>query len=290
MSTARRKDAVASNARTSSSSQQAEIVEEELNQVVVDLPINDEEEPFIKGKDVPPPPSSTHKPKTSQQKMMAVVFYWITSLSLVFLNKFVMDGDITNLDAPLFMSWTQFLITVICCAILGEMGKFFKPFSFFPRFEYNIATARKVMPLTLVFLGMIVFNNLCLKYVEVSFYQVARSLTIVFNIGLGYLLLGKKENRGSILCCLFIIIGYLMGCDGEVRFEWLGVTFGVLSSVFVALNAIYVKKILPVVDDNSEKLMIYNNMNAVLLLPIFIVLFTDEVIEISVSQYAFMQS
>jgi len=30
------------------------------------------------------------------------------------------------------------------------------------------------------------------------------------------------------------------------------------------------KKILPVVDDNSEKLMIYNNLNAVFLLPIFI--------------------
>merc|ERR1712154_295718 len=76
-----------------------------------------------------------------------------------------------------------------------------------------------------------------------------------------------------------------------VRFDWLGVCFGLLSSIFVALNAIYVKKILPVpgIDDNSEKLMIYNNLNAVFLLPIFIVLFTDEVIEISVSQYAFQQ-
>merc|ERR1712129_98311 len=148
----------------------------------------------------------------------------------------------------------------------------------------------KVMPLTLVFLGMIVFNNLCLKYVEVSFYQVARSMTIVMNIIFTYLLLGKPTNKRVLLCCLFITIGYLMGCDGEVRFDWLGVTFGLLSSIFVALNAIYVKKILPVVDDNSEKLMIYNNMNAVFLLPIFIVLFTDEIIEISVSQYAFQQS
>ena len=146
------------------------------------------------------------------------------------------------------------------------------------------------MPLTLVFLGMIVFNNLCLKYVEVSFYQVARSMTIVFNIAFTYFLLKKKTNRNVMIACFFIIVGYLMGCDGEVRFDWLGVTFGLLSSVFVALNAIYVKKILPVVDDNSEKLMIYNNLNAVFLLPIFIVLFTDEIIEISVSQYAFQQS
>merc|ERR1712087_182160 len=179
--------------------------------------------------------------------------------------------------------------TVICCAILGQIGKVFKPFAFFPTFEYKIAIAKRVMPLTLVFLGMIVFNNLCLKYVEVSFYQVARSMTIVLNICFTFLLLGKRTNRNSILCCVFVTIGYLMGCDGEARFEWLGVTFGLLSSVFVALNAIYVKKILPVVDDNSEKLMIYNNLNAVFLLPIFIVLFTDEVVEISVSQFAFIK-
>lgn len=36
---------------------------------------------------------------------------------------------------------------------------------------------------------MVTFNNLCLKYVEVSFYNVARSLTIVFNVGLSFTIL-----------------------------------------------------------------------------------------------------
>merc|ERR1719273_553114 len=268
--------------------QSGDIVEEELNAVTVNLDDeNQESEPFIKGQDVPPPPKPQ---KTARQKMMAVAFYWVCSLCLVFINKVVMVGDVINLDAPLFMSWTQFAITVICCAILGRIGRYFKPFSFFPPFEYNLSIARKVLPLTLVFLGMIVFNNLCLKYVEVSFYQVARSMTIVCNIVMTYLLLNKRTNRASMICCGAITVGYLMGCDGEVRFDWTGVTFGLLSSLFVALNCIYVKKILPLLDDNSEKLMIYNNMNAVLILPIFIVLFTDEVIEITVSQYAFQQT
>ena len=160
------------------------------------------------------------------------------------------------------------------CGFLGFAGKYFKPFSFFPPFEYKLDIARKVLPLTFVFLGMIVFNNLCLKYVEVSFYQVARALTIVFNIGFTFVILGKKTNRNAIICCLVIVGGYLMGCDGEPKFSFIGVVFGVLSSAFVALNAIYVKKILPVVDDNSEKLMIYNNLNAVFILPFIIYLFT----------------
>merc|ERR1719203_144300 len=143
----RRKDAQAPVlGATPNTIQSGDVIEEELDmtQVTVDLdPLHEQEaEPFIKGQDAPPPPPP--KAKTAQQKAMAVVFYWCCSLALVFLNKYVMVGDINNLDAPLFMSWTQFLITVICCALLGQIGKFFKPFSFFPTFEYNLAIARKV--------------------------------------------------------------------------------------------------------------------------------------------------
>ena len=40
----------------------------------------------------------------------------------------------------------------------------------------------QVLPLSLVFVAMISFNNLCLKYVGVAFYYVGRSLTTVFNV------------------------------------------------------------------------------------------------------------
>ena len=41
------------------------------------------------------------------------------------------------------------------------------------------------------------------------------------------------------------------------------------SSVFVALYAIYIKKVLPAVNDNTWLLMIYNNINASILMPIW---------------------
>lgn len=49
----------------------------------------------------------------------------------------------------------------------------------------------QVLPLSIVFVAMIAFNNLCLKYVGVSFYYVGRSLTTVFNVICSYLILGK---------------------------------------------------------------------------------------------------
>ena len=40
----------------------------------------------------------------------------------------------------------------------------------------------QVLPLSIVFVGMVVFNNLTLKYLGVAFYNVGRSLTTVFNV------------------------------------------------------------------------------------------------------------
>lgn len=42
---------------------------------------------------------------------------------------------------------------------------------------------------------MITFNSLCLTLVEVSFYNVARSLSLLFNAAFSYLLLGSVISR-----------------------------------------------------------------------------------------------
>ena len=62
---------------------------------------------------------------------------------------------------------------------------------------------------------MITFNNLCLKYVGVSFYYVGRSLTTVFNVAFTYLILGQKTSVRAILCCFIILLGFWLGVDQE---------------------------------------------------------------------------
>lgn len=44
----------------------------------------------------------------------------------------------------------------------------------FPKARYEADVAMKIMPLSAIFVVMIVSNQLTLKYVEVSFYNVAR--------------------------------------------------------------------------------------------------------------------
>lgn len=135
--------------------------------------------------------------------------------------------------------------------------------------------APQVLPLSLIFVGMITFNNMCLMYVEVSFYNVARSLTIVFNVVFTYLLLRASTSNMALGALFVVVLGFLIGSEGEVNFSLLGTSFGVLSSVFVSLNSIYTKKVMPHVGDDMWVLAFYNNCIAsVLFVPCM--LFTGE--------------
>jgi GDP-fucose transporter C1 len=64
---------------------------------------------------------------------------------------------------------------------------------------------------------------------------------------------------------LIVIVGFFVGSDGEVNFSMRGTFYGVLSSVFVCLNAIYTSKVMPLVDKDKWKLAYYNNVNASIL-------------------------
>lgn len=202
-------------------------------------------------------------PKSPAQIAAVVIAYFCISITLVFANKILLSAG-SSFAAPIFVTWFQCVLTSAIIYALGLVGNNASPQSSlkeFPYQEYSVQTAMKVLPLSIVFVGMITFNNLCLQYVEVSFYNVARSLTIVFNVIFTYMMLGETTSRNTLVCLGLVIIGFLVGSEGEVNFSMIGTLFGVASSVFVSLNSIYTKKVMPFVnDDKCKRLTAYANM------------------------------
>ena len=94
---------------------------------------------------------------------------------------------------------------LLVCDIMAQ--KFPEKVSF-PSTKVESQKCRDVMPLSLVFVAMIAFNNLCLQEVRVvsysfvyflsqvgvAFYTVARSLVTIFSLLFTYLILGKKTS------------------------------------------------------------------------------------------------
>lgn len=206
--------------------------------------------------------------KHSVKIFSVVCTYWFVSISLVFLNKFLLSGKDFKLDAPLFITWYQCLISLVILFFLSLLGDKYPSIDKFPEFHINPEVCKKVLPLSVVFVGMITANNLCLKYLDVAFYNVARALTTFFNVVFSYFILGQTTSIRAICCCGFIILGFSLGIKEEgqlVDLNYKGVFFGVTGSLFVCLNAIYTKRCMPEVDGNIWRLQMYNNFNAVFL-------------------------
>lgn len=186
-----------------------------------------------------------------------VAFYFVISIALVFLNKNIM---VKEFEFPLFITWWQLVVALISVWILGFVGRSVPAVSMIPPLEFNLEIAKKIAPLAACFVGMVSFNNMCLLYVEVTFYQVARSLTICFSLVFTYTVLHQTTSWPAVRACLVVMIGFIVGSAGEVHFSWLGVIFGVTSSAFVALYGIYVKKVMPFVDGDQWRLLMYNTI------------------------------
>ena len=108
--------------------------------------------------------------------------------------------------------------------------------------------------------------------------NVARCLSLVFNVIFTYTFLGRTTS--FLTCCtlLIVVVGFVSGIKGEINFSLVGTSAGVLASVFVSLNSIYTTKMLPVVDNDKSLLLYYNNLNASFLFIPLIVLFEGQVI------------
>ena len=117
-----------------------------------------------------------------------IAAYWIVSISMVYLNKIVLTSDGASIAAPLFVTWYQCVLTCVICIILGNLGEVTRnngSKSFldeFPIVRYNLKTGMKVLPLSLIFVAMITFNNICLQYVQVSFCKYYISISLINTI------------------------------------------------------------------------------------------------------------
>lgn len=167
-----------------------------------------------------------------------VLLYWIISITLVFLNKKLMN----QLNAPFFTTWFQCLLTALILAliritidlinIIKNGRKLVRNFvNKDENLEYNIPLwfelsqqqivipkltikwniIRRIFPLSIIFVSMVACNNLSLNFVGVAFYFVVRSLTPVFNVIFTYLILRKNTSLPIMFSCLGIIFGFAYG-------------------------------------------------------------------------------
>jgi len=124
-------------------------------------------------------------------------------------------------------------------------------------------------------------NNYCLKYVDASFYQIARGLVLPLTVFFSVLFLRNSRPSVKIFAaCGVVSVGFFVGVflDGSYNSRtngkgpsFLGIFFGILSSITTAAHAVVIKKSLEVVNGNAIELSWYSNvLSSFALLPLIV--------------------
>ncbi|XP_052821446.1 GDP-fucose transporter 1-like isoform X1 [Mya arenaria] len=195
-----------------------------------------------------------------------VLMYWSISISMVFLNKFILSGSFGEEDLTIFAAWFQSIAAVgfIWGVSLGGRKCKIK----IPKIEPNQLYSQTMIMLSMASVCCLTFNNLMLKHIGVAFYQVARSFTIIFTIIFSAVFLKKGLTTRAVCSCLLVVAGFFIGIDQEDVSGTLsvkGVIYGLMSSLSAAVSGILFKKAESLLERDSLKLAYYNNMNCVLL-------------------------
>uniref|UniRef100_A0A7S0YLG0 Sugar phosphate transporter domain-containing protein n=1 Tax=Hemiselmis tepida TaxID=464990 RepID=A0A7S0YLG0_9CRYP len=197
--------------------------------------------------------------KASTPVVFAVVsFYVLVSVSTTLMNKlsfpretFPFPFTVTCFQMAVALMWLM-VLTVLQAVGPGFICKFLG-LSRTKRLDWNPLNMGNAIGCAGAFTGMLATGNLCLMFVQVSFYQAAKSQHILFSLILSSLLLGSHAALNIILACAGVTVGFIINAMAEVdimrslvndnitSLVW-GMAAGLVSSFFVALYPLLLKR------------------------------------------------
>ncbi|KAI0824535.1 hypothetical protein BC628DRAFT_1378187 [Trametes gibbosa] len=181
---------------------------------------------------------------------------------MVMANKWVLNTT----DTPLFFLLAQLVIAVVLFLFAHMFGMLQLPL------ELDMQVCKGLIPMVGLNVIGLSFSNYTLKYVDASFYQVARGMVLPFTVGTSFFLLHARPSLRILLACAVVTIGFFVGVflDGT-QVSLIGVGFGVVSSMITAVHSVVIKKSLDVVHGSALHLSWYTNLlSAILLAPVLV--------------------
>ncbi|KAH7880979.1 uncharacterized protein C8R40DRAFT_1164404 [Lentinula edodes] len=194
-----------------------------------------------------------------------VSFYMSAALVMVFVNKLVLNN---TPDLPLLFLLAQLLIAVVLLHVSAAISHRVE----IPHFDWGVA--KKLTPVVLVNVIGLVFNTLCLRGVEASYFQIARGLQLPLTILVSSIYTRCVPSIKTIAAAVLVSCGFFVGVAPSSALPSLAnptpitLFYGILSSLFIALHAVLIKSSLPHCENSTIQLAWWTNVgSAVFLLP-----------------------
>lgn len=195
---------------------------------------------------------------------MALVLNIGSSVGTVFLNKYLFKF----LDFPFGMTLTA--LHMISNFLLLCMCGFA-----FNMFEVKRLDFVKVLPISFVFCGFVVFSNISLVYNSITFYQFSKVLNTPVIIIIEAYFYSKYISRYTAASLIVTCLGVLIGLAHDLEMNARGIIYALVAVVFNSVYTIFGKSMQQQLQANAMQLLMYQSMQSSLMLIICVPLFDD---------------
>ncbi|KAI9444861.1 hypothetical protein H4582DRAFT_1911739 [Lactarius indigo] len=173
-------------------------------------------------------------------------------------------------DVPLLFLFLQLLIAVL----LLHFTALFSPRIEIPRWDPY--TAKKLLPVVTINIVGLVFNTLCLREVEATFFQIARGLVLPLTISVTSLSSHSHPASRVIGAAAIVTLGFFIGVAPEGNLpassipSAISLFYGVFSSLSIAIHSVLVKSSLSYCNNSTIQLAYWTNAGSAILIAPFV--------------------
>jgi len=191
------------------------------------------------------------------------------ALVMVFVNKTVLNS---TPEAPLLFLFLQLLIAVI----LLHVTALFSTRIEIP--QWDSYTVKKLVPVVTINIVGLVFNTLCLREVEATFFQIARGLVLPLTISVTSFSSHSHPATRVIIAAAIVTVGFFIGVAPEGNLpassvpSAISLFYGVFSSLSIAIHSVLVKSSLPYCNNSTIQLAYWTNAGSAILIAPFVLL------------------
>lgn len=142
----------------------------------------------------------------------------------------------------------------------------------------DVQTAKKLVPVVSVNIIGLVFNTLCLRGVEASFFQIARGMVLPLTILVSSVHTRARPSATVLIAAGIVTFGFLTGISpnkglpASASPSVISLVYGMLSSFFIAVHAVLIKASLPHCNNSTIELAYWTNLGSAVMVMPFIVL------------------
>ena len=167
--------------------------------------------------------------------LAVILFFAISSLSAIFINKSCLSGYGFNFPFTLLMG--QMLFSLLTLSLLDLLGPTRLPL-------LTRSQQLRVLLPTLLFIANVVVGLSALSLVNIPMFSAFRRLTLLFVMGAEYLMLGKRYSRALITAVVTMAVGAFVSALDDGTFSSLGYALVFINNVLTAAYLASIKRVM----------------------------------------------